>query len=152
MAKEIVSDGESFEIFGLDAQFGGKRTSIAKASCENGVSAFDFGVVPTVNGKAVVVNNSTATNFSVRPTVATKPVLVGSAILPVVSLGAAAAGPITATGAKVGDVVSLAYNITDGTLDTAAFETTVTVANQIQQTSASNLSAKNYLFLVLRQS
>jgi hypothetical protein len=58
------------------------------------------------------------------------------------------AGAVTVTGTIVGDVVELVCNITDGTDVTSSFEATVTVANQVQQTSASNLSAKNLLFFV----
>ena len=73
-------------------------------------------------------------------------------IKPYQAVGVAAAGPITVTGVKVGDKVSVALGwvTSAGTLvglDSTHFEATVTVANQIQQLSA-DLSANTYLFLV----
>ena len=61
------------------------------------------------------------------------------------------AGAITATGAVVGDVVIGVAGVTAGALGaaTASFESAITVVNQIQQSSASNLSANDYL-VVLR--
>lgn len=60
------------------------------------------------------------------------------------------AGQITATGTQVGDKVAAAINLTDGTNDAASFETEITVADKIVQSSASNLSAKKYIFQVQR--
>lgn len=63
--------------------------------------------------------------------------------------GAAAAGPCTATGVKVGDIVLGLFNVTDdATVAANTFEATITVADQIQQASASNLSTKKYLLFV----
>ena len=67
--------------------------------------------------------------------------------------GVSAAGPCTATGAAVGDYVIMVTGLTDGALGfaSASFESVVTVINQIQQTLASNLSANNYLALLIRR-
>jgi hypothetical protein len=62
------------------------------------------------------------------------------------------AGAVTATGFAVGDTLISALNITDGTEDKAKFEATLTVANQIQQTAATDQSAKKYYFRVTAQS
>jgi len=61
------------------------------------------------------------------------------------------AGAITATGAVVGDKVIGVAGMTAGALGaaTASFEATITVVDQVQQSSASNLSANDYL-VVLR--
>lgn len=61
------------------------------------------------------------------------------------------AGAITATGAVVGDKVIGVVGITGGALGdaTASFEGTITVVNQIQQSSASNLSANDYIAVLL---
>lgn len=66
------------------------------------------------------------------------------------TLGSNGAGAITVTGAQVGDVVTGVAGTTAGTLGdlSAGFETTITVANQIQQTSATDYSAKA-LFITL---
>lgn len=60
------------------------------------------------------------------------------------------AGSITVTGTAVGDRVILLTNLTDEAAGGAAFETTITVVNQIQQSSASDLSAKKFALLVYR--
>lgn len=59
-------------------------------------------------------------------------------------------GAITATGAAVGDTVLGVAGLTAGALGAAdaSFEATITVANQIQQSSASNLSANDYLVVL----
>lgn len=70
------------------------------------------------------------------------------------SQGADASGGathITATGVKIGDSVVMVANVTDHTSAAASFESTVTVADQIQQ-SITNLSAKTLVILVLAQS
>jgi len=70
------------------------------------------------------------------------------------SLGADASGGathITATGVKVGDKVIMVSNVTDHTSAAGDFEATVTVNDQIQQTSV-DLSAKTLVILVLAQS
>lgn len=62
------------------------------------------------------------------------------------------AGAITLTGAAVGDVVIGVANVTDGADDSSGFETAITVVNQIQQSSASDLSTKKYAALLLARS
>lgn len=66
--------------------------------------------------------------------------------------GAAAPGACTLTGAKVGDKVVSLVNITDGTSDKAKFENTITVADQIQQSSSDNLSTKKFSVLLVVKS
>lgn len=63
--------------------------------------------------------------------------------------GVAAAGPCTLTGAKVGDKVVGVVNLTDGGDASADFEATITVVDQIQQGSASDLSLKKYSVLLV---
>ncbi len=65
--------------------------------------------------------------------------------------GRSGAGAITATGAVVGDKVLAVFGITGGALGAAgaSFEATITVINQIQQSSASNLSANDYVAVLL---
>jgi len=71
-------------------------------------------------------------------------------LVTVVANGNNGAGQITATGFKVGDKVVSAVNLTDGTNDAASFETEITVVDKIVQSSATNLSAKKYIFQVQR--
>ncbi len=58
------------------------------------------------------------------------------------------AGACTATGLSVGDTVIGIVNLTTPGTATSSFEAAVTVNNQIQQSSASNLSAANLVILV----
>ena len=74
------------------------------------------------------------------------PTLVG------VAAGSNGAGSITVTGAAVGDKVNAVTNLTTPALATSSFEATVSVANQVQQTSASNLSGSTYQFILVPQS
>lgn len=60
-------------------------------------------------------------------------------------LGHNNAGACTLVGAKVGDKVVSVQNITDHLLASASFEAVITVADQIQQSSASDLSAKTVM-------
>lgn len=76
----------------------------------------------------------------------------GAAPLLSVANGVAAAGPVTIAAAAVGDNVAMVLNLTGDSDDSANFESTVTVAGQIQQSSASNLSANKYLFVFQPQS
>lgn len=73
-----------------------------------------------------------------------------SRIVSAVGTGHNNVGACTATGFKVGDTVVTVLNLTDGTDDSAKFESAITVADQIQQSDAGNLSAKKYLFQVER--
>lgn len=61
------------------------------------------------------------------------------------------AGACTLTGAKVGDVVMGVLSITDGGSAAANFEAVITVAGQIQQSSASDLSTKKFSTLLLKK-
>lgn len=74
----------------------------------------------------------------------------GPNALKVLSAGAAAAGAVTIAGALVGDHVEAVIK-SDFTDATSSFETIVTVAGQVQQTSASNLSGSTFLFFVQPQ-
>lgn len=66
--------------------------------------------------------------------------------------GVATAGPCTATGLNVGDVVFGLVGLTDMGDASASFEAVITVDDQIQQSSESDLSTKNFLALVYRMS
>ena len=67
--------------------------------------------------------------------------------------GAAAAGACTATGLEVGDEILAVTGLAAGTAGNQAanFESVVSVDDQIQQSSASNLGDNVYLALVLRK-
>lgn len=75
-----------------------------------------------------------------------------SSPLVVVQLGRASAGALTLTGAKVGDIVSGVANLTTPGDLKASFEAVITVAGQIQQSTATDLSAKQCQFWLTHQS
>jgi len=68
-----------------------------------------------------------------------------------VAAGSNGKGAITVAGAVVGDNVELVL-LSTFVDATSSFEATVSVAGQVQQTSASNLSGNTYLFFVQPQS
>lgn len=69
-----------------------------------------------------------------------------------VTLGRNGAGAVTATGAAVGDKVVAITDLTTAVAGEAIFESTITVVNQIQQSSALDKSAVKYNILLLKQS
>ncbi len=62
-----------------------------------------------------------------------------------VMVGRNGAGVVALVGAKVGDSVSLVANLSTPGDGAALFESTITVADQIQQVSATNLSAVQFI-------
>lgn len=68
--------------------------------------------------------------------------------------GKSGSGACTLTGVKVGDVVRSVTGVAAGTVgdQSSKFETAITVADQIQQSDAGNLSANIYVALIERKS
>jgi hypothetical protein len=66
--------------------------------------------------------------------------------------GVAAPGAATATGLAVGDTVKAVINLSDTADAKADFEATVTVVNQLQQSSASDYSTKKFLVVAAANS
>lgn len=62
--------------------------------------------------------------------------------------GVAAAGPVSFPGARVGSLVASVTNLTAPGNATGIFETVISVANQIQQTTAVDESAVVFLVLL----
>lgn len=61
MTTFIATDGAPFQIEALDAQFGGRRKAILKASCVNGISALELDVDVTLTGKLTMAGSLAAT-------------------------------------------------------------------------------------------
>jgi hypothetical protein len=108
----------------------------------------------TVEGKVELATD--AESVAVTDTVrAVTPHGLGAALaklFPISFAGSNLAGACTATGVAVGDVIFGVAGLTDVGQADAKFEGIVTVNNQIQQTAAENLSAKNFVALVYRPS
>lgn len=108
------------------------RSNAAATRAEPGSLAME-----TINGVMNVVNDQ---GVSLSP----------GALLSKVHAGVAAAGPVTLTGAVVGQRVRQVLTVTAGALvdSTALFETVITVTDQIQQISAVDKSAVVFNFLL----
>lgn len=74
------------------------------------------------------------------------PVLTG------VAAGSNGAGNVAVAGAVVGDTVVSVTNLSTPADASASFESTVSVAGNVKQTSASNLSGSTFLFLLIPRS
>jgi hypothetical protein len=63
-------------------------------------------------------------------------------------------GALTATGLKVGDIIASVTGVVVGDVGSksALFETSVSIVDQIQQVSATDLSTHQYMALVIRHS
>jgi hypothetical protein len=59
-------------------------------------------------------------------------------------------GPVTLTGAAVGDRVVGVFNSTDGAMSTAAFESVITVVNEIQQLDGNDLASDKLLVTLIK--
>jgi len=115
--------------------FGGRAIQTAKISDEDG--SWRFG---------------TAVDFAGGITKAGATILAGNPFLVVSQDGAAAAGSLVLAGAVVGDKVMAVTDLTTPLDRTAGFESTITVAGHIQQTTATDLSAKVCQFILIHQS
>ena len=72
-------------------------------------------------------------------------------LIPMTFDGVAAAGPCTATGLAIGDKVISVVGIIGELGDVASkFESTITVVDEIQQSSATDLSGNDYLAIIYR--
>ena len=122
----------------------------------NGHNVNGFGSQNLKSGETVYWTGTTWESNIAQPFAAgsiTGPALQASGLLRyLTSLGKNGAGAVTLTGTKVGDEVLGVANITDHTNDASKFETTITVADQIQQSSATDLSAKTMTYLILARS
>jgi hypothetical protein len=70
----------------------------------------------------------------------------------VTAFGLNGSGGVPIGGVNVGDIVENVRLITTTASASGSFETTVSVANEIKQTSSANLSANEYDFIVTPQS
>lgn len=104
------------------------------------------------NAGTVTITNGAVTTSKLAANAVTGPKLSSSAFKSAVFTGHNGTGAVTLTGTKVGDKVLMLVDLTDSTDGSASFEATITVNDQIQQTSASNLSAKTFTILWLVQS
>jgi hypothetical protein len=122
----IATKGDDLLVQYLDRSYGKGPVSAFKVSG-------DDGSVTLPNGSVI------------SPT--TSAVMTGS-MYSVVQAGKSAAGSLTLTGTLVGDKVIAVANLTAPADLQAGFETVITVAGKIQQSSATDLSTTQILFVL----
>lgn len=83
-----------------------------------------------------------------QPSGTAQAALSGSSIKQFVVTGHNGAGSVTLTGAPLGATVISVVNLTTPGDATSSFESTISVAGQIQQSSATDLSAKTLLVTI----
>lgn len=112
MAKVLVSDGVPFEIEALDAQFGGRRSSILKVSTSNGVPSAVFGIDLMVNGaltvKTLTVTSGVSASGTSTDVTAGRDVVAGRDVTAVRNIAATAtvSGALVAATGATGDVTA----------------------------------------------
>ena len=149
----IATQGEPFLIQFLDRAFGKRKVDVFKVA--DGLGVNPAGTVEVgQGGLGAVIGSTAAGTTTLQGTIVSPKTLLGAANFLIVSQdGKNGAGALTLTGAKVGDKVLNVTQVTATSADvTSSFEATITVANQIQQSSATDLSAKVCTFYILHQS
>lgn len=121
--EEFVTDGMDIAFVRQDRSFKGGKTTVLKVAGADG---------------AVTLAGD-------------KPVLSGAAVFQKTQVGRNGAGSLTLTGARIGDKVVGVVNLSTPGDNAAAFESTITVNDAIQQSSASNLSAVVHTFTLVHQ-
>ena len=114
--------------------------------------AFSFSTLPPNFGKAETPGDQPVNLNKVLIELQNATKLAVAGPLVVVQVGRNGAGTLALTGAKIGDVVSGVANLSVAADLKASFETVITVAGQIQQSSATNLSAVVCQFIITRNS
>ena len=176
MPTYIVSDGEPFLIKKQDRAFKGQLTEVLKVDGSTGTvtvagqtisssgvvgnvgattgTTASFSSTLAVTGASTLTGNTTvggtlgvtgATTLPAATTIGGKTPMTGSDYS-VCQAGKNGAGALTLTGAVIGDTVVGIVNITTPGDLKSSFESTVTVTGQIQQTAATDLSAKQCFF------
>lgn len=140
MSKELVTPGSPIRWQYLDRSFGGRAVDILAVS-----DGLDGNVAGSVTW-------STPHNFSGGLSKAGSPVLAGNPFLVVTQDGHSGAGSLALTGAVKGDKVMAVTGITTPADLSSSFESTITVAGHIQQSSATDLSAQVCQFILVHQS
>jgi len=140
------------------------KSLVGKADAGTGpasaITASVTGTVPVYDGTSIAFGavpaaglaTGAVTTAKLAANAVTGPGLSATAMHFVAFTGHNNTGACAATGVKVGDTVVGVVSITDGTSAASSFESTITVADQIQQTSASDLSTKKFSLLVVAKS
>lgn len=119
-------------------------TSTAFAA-DNGSGAADGTIEAETNIDLLVDGTTGAADNTVSPV----PTSYSNSMV-AYQLGRNGAGALALANVSIGDDVLLVANITDAVDDTALYEATISVDNQIQQTGAGDHSAKMCIFVIRR--
>jgi hypothetical protein len=128
-------------------------TDTARAVTPAGLAAYCPAASDTVVGKVELATNL-ETRAVTSQALAVTPYGLGHALVAGFELmsftGKNNTGACTATGLKINDIVVSLVGLTDMGDASASFEAVITANDQIQQSSASDLSLKNYLAIIYR--
>ncbi len=143
MATYTIDKGNDFDVQQLNRAVGARPVTKFKVDGDTGAV--------TVAGATTVSGNATFTGTVALTGTTTgasgNAVMTGNDFI-VCQAGKDGAGALTLTGARVGDSVVGAFNLTTPGDLKSSFETTITVINQIQQLSGNNLSAQQIVFIL----
>lgn len=139
MAKEIVTQGEDF-VISQDTRSYTSQSPAPELFRASGTT-----------GKLTTGGTPGGGVYGSQGPTGAKTLLAGNPFVPGVVTGRATPGAITLTGALPGDLVVMATNMTTPANAATLFESTITIAGQIQQTSATDLSASKFQILTVHQ-
>jgi fibronectin-binding autotransporter adhesin len=177
MPVHITTNGDEFVVQALDRSYKGKLVEALKVDKDGAVtvagqtisssgvvgnvgavtgSTAAFSSTLAVTGASTLTGNTAvggtlgvtgATTLPAATTIGGKAPMTGSDYS-VVQAGKNGTGALTLTGALIGDAVVAVANLTTPGDVKSSYEATVSVNGQIQQSSASNLSAQQILFVL----
>lgn len=149
MATYIIDKGNDFDVQQLNRAVGARPVTKFKVDGDTG--AVTVAGTTTVSGKATFSGDATFSGTVALTGTTTgasgNAVMTGNDFI-VCQAGKDGAGALTLTGARVGDSVVGVFNLTTPGDLKSSFETTITVINQIQQSSQSNLSGQQIVFIL----
>lgn len=127
----------------------GATTLSSGAAVTGTLAVTGAATVSTTLGVTGVANLNGGTAITGTATVGGKTIATGE-LRSVVSLGRNLAGDLVMASTVAGDQLVAAFNATDATDVQTSFESTVTVTGHLQQSAATDLSAKTILFIFHR--
>lgn len=170
----IASPGEEFIVQYTDRQYGSGTTVplkvdnagvtyingsrvLALTTGQVGTSSLAAGAVTAAKLASnavttVKITDANVTTAKLAPSGVTGAKLATTFMKGYGFVGRNGAGSITLTGAVVGDRVVAVINNTDGSTASSLFEAAITVGDAIQQSSATDLSAKKFSVILIAAS
>lgn len=137
------------DLSGMQSAIAGKENAgAAAAAVGSHESTYAHGNLPSSDQKAALAGTNGTPSSTNKYVTDSDPRLGGGGPgLLAVFTGSNGAGPCSLPGATVGRSVQFVLNLTDESADGSKFESVITVADQIQQTDAGDLSTKKFFFI-----